>query len=54
MLSARRAAKKTPAYHITTIYFRGNINYDFYGVGTDSGNAGLKSHNEPAGPPLTL
>jgi len=29
-------------YHITTIYFRGNLNYDFYGIGTDAGNAGLK------------
>ena len=29
-------------YHITTIYFRGNLNYDFYGVGTVSGDAGLK------------
>lgn len=28
--------------HITTIYFRGNINYDFYGIGTGAGNAGLK------------
>jgi outer membrane protein assembly factor BamA len=29
-------------YHATTIYVRGNINYDFYGVGTDSGNMGFK------------
>jgi len=29
-------------YHITTIYFRGNINYDYYGVGTESGDVGLK------------
>ncbi len=33
---------KQNTYHITTIYFRGNINYDFYGVGTESGDAGLK------------
>jgi outer membrane protein assembly factor BamA len=29
-------------YHITTAYLRGNINYDFYGTGTDAGNAGRK------------
>jgi outer membrane protein assembly factor BamA len=33
---------KQDTYHITTIYFRGNINYDFYGTGTTSGNAGQK------------
>ena len=33
---------KQDIYHITTIYFRGNINYDFYGTGTASGNAGQK------------
>jgi outer membrane protein assembly factor BamA len=33
---------KQDAYHITTIYFRGNLNYDFYGTGTASGDAGLK------------
>jgi outer membrane protein assembly factor BamA len=33
---------KQNSYHITTIYFRGNIDYDFYGVGTESGDAGLK------------
>jgi outer membrane protein assembly factor BamA len=33
---------KQDTYHITTIYFRGNINYDFYGTGTASGNAGQK------------
>jgi hypothetical protein len=33
---------KQDTYHITTIYFRGNINYDFYGIGTASGNAGHK------------
>ena len=33
---------KQDIYHITTIYFRGNINYDFYGTGTPSGNAGQK------------
>ena len=29
-------------YHVTTIYFRGNLNYDFYGTGTVSGDAGIK------------
>jgi hypothetical protein len=29
-------------YHITTIYFRGNINYEFFGTGTAAGDAGLK------------
>ena len=29
-------------YHLTAIYFRGNINYDFYGIGTASGSAGRK------------
>lgn len=29
-------------YHITTIYFRGNINYDFFGTGTISGDSGRK------------
>lgn len=33
---------KQDTYHITTIYFRGNINYDFYGIGTASGEAGRK------------
>jgi len=33
---------KQDIYHITTIYFRGNINYDFYGTGTASGDAGQK------------
>ena len=33
---------KQDTYHITTIYFRGNINYDFYGTGTASGDAGQK------------
>ena len=33
---------KQDTYHITTIYFRGNLNYDFYGTGTASGDAGLK------------
>jgi hypothetical protein len=33
---------KQDAYHITTIYFRGNINYDFFGTGTKSGAAGHK------------
>jgi outer membrane protein assembly factor BamA len=35
---------KQDTYHITTIYFRGNINYDFFGIGTKSGDAG---HNLP-------
>jgi len=26
--------------HMTSIYFRGNLNYDFYGVGVDSGDSG--------------
>lgn len=34
---------KQDTYHITTIFFRGNINYDFYGVGTASGDADRKS-----------
>jgi outer membrane protein assembly factor BamA len=33
---------KQDTYHITTIYFRGNLNYDFYGTGTASGDAGVK------------
>ena len=33
---------KQDTYHLTAIYFRGNINYDFYGTGTASGSAGLK------------
>jgi len=33
---------KQDTYHITTIYFRGNINYDFYGTGTASGDVGQK------------
>jgi hypothetical protein len=33
---------KQNTYHITASYFHGNINYDFYGVGTLAGNAGLK------------
>jgi outer membrane protein assembly factor BamA len=33
---------KQDTYHITTIYFRGNINYDFYGIGIASGDAGRK------------
>ena len=31
---------KQDTYHITTMYFRGNINYDFFGTGTKSGDAG--------------
>lgn len=33
---------KKNTYHITAIYLRGNLNYDFYGIGTNAGNAGLK------------
>jgi outer membrane protein assembly factor BamA len=33
---------KQDTYHITTIYFRGNINYDFYGIGSASGDEGRK------------
>jgi len=33
---------KQDTYHFTTIYFRGNINYDFYGTGSASGDAGRK------------
>jgi hypothetical protein len=33
---------KQDTYHITIIYFGGNINYDFYGIGTASGDAGRK------------
>ena len=33
---------KQDTYDITTIYFRGNINYDFYGIGTASGDEGRK------------
>ena len=35
---------KQDTYHITTIYFRGNINYDFYGIGIAAGDAG---HHTP-------
>ena len=31
---------KQDTYHITTVYLRGNINYDFFGTGTKSGDAG--------------
>ena len=31
---------KQDTYHITAIYFRGNINYDFYGTGIAAGDAG--------------
>jgi hypothetical protein len=33
---------KKDTYHITTLYFRGNINYDFYGIGTAAGDTGSK------------
>jgi hypothetical protein len=33
---------KEDTYHITSIYFRGNVNYDFYGTGVVSGDAGQK------------
>jgi Omp85 superfamily domain len=33
---------KENTYHITTTYFRGNINYDFYGVGTNLAQEGRK------------
>ena len=33
---------KQDTYHITTVYFRGNIDYDYYGTGTLSGDAGQK------------
>jgi hypothetical protein len=33
---------KKDTYHFTTTYIRGNINYDFYGIGSDSGDAGNK------------
>jgi hypothetical protein len=33
---------KQDTYHVTTIRFRGNINYDFYGTGSTSGDAGRK------------
>jgi hypothetical protein len=33
---------KQDTFHITTIYFRGNLNYDFFGTGTASGDAGRK------------
>lgn len=36
-------------YHITTIYFHGNINYDFYGTGTVAGDAGQKLPLKQAG-----
>jgi outer membrane protein assembly factor BamA len=29
-------------YHVLAGYARGDLNYDFYGTGTDAGNAGLK------------
>jgi hypothetical protein len=33
---------KQDTYHVTTIYFRGNLDYNFYGIGTSSGDAGRK------------
>lgn len=40
-LGAEFYAKKD-TFHITSMYLRGNINYDFYGLGTVSGDAGNK------------
>ena len=33
---------KQDTYHITATYFRGNINYDFFGTGTKSGDTAHK------------
>ena len=33
---------KENSYHITTVYFHGNINYNFYGVGVDAGSSSEK------------
>jgi outer membrane protein assembly factor BamA len=33
---------KENTYHITTVYFHGNINYNFYGVGVDAGTSSAK------------
>ena len=33
---------KENSYHVTSGYFRGNINYDFYGVGLDAGTTAQK------------
>ena len=33
---------KQNTYHITSMYVRGNLNYDFYGVGSAAGNEGKK------------
>lgn len=33
---------KQNTYHLTTAYFRGDINYDFFGTGTAAGDAGRK------------
>ena len=33
---------KQNTYHVTALYVRGNLNYDFFGVGTAAGDAGQK------------
>ena len=40
---------KENSYHITTAYFHGNINYNFYGVGADAGNSSAKLPLEQTG-----
>jgi len=40
---------KQDTYHITTIYFRGNLNYDFYGIGTAQGDQDRKLPLKQAG-----
>lgn len=40
---------KQNTYHLTSVFFHGNINYDFYGVGTAAGDAGLKLPLKQAG-----
>lgn len=40
---------KQNTFHTRTIYFHGNINYDFYGIGAAAGDAGLKLPLKQAG-----
>jgi hypothetical protein len=40
---------KENTYRISTAYFRGNVNYDLYGVGLEAGDAGRKLPLEQSG-----
>jgi len=40
---------KQDTYRVTTVYFRGNLNYDFYGTGTAAGDVGRKLPLEQTG-----